>query len=250
MNRENRYPEPDFIPVLLALKTKGKQEEFNEKLIHALPQLRRYVARALNAAVHHGLITASEMTVDAVVDDIYIKAYEEIEQLDLPDLFDSWLLLKAEEVLQDRLDEKEYDKLYLTDLAKYSKQEWDKMEEKYSVDGGGDFVTMDELDDPSYSTPEYKLEDVFKEDTEAELIEHLDKELTAEDSSRHIAMVVKKLPMPIRTTFELYVRHGRNETQIAQLRNVALQEVQAQLNEARILLRQSFGTRFLGWKAE
>ena len=51
------------------------------------------------------------------------------------------------------------------------------MEEKYSIDGGGDFVMIAELDDLSYAKNDYTLRDAFVEDKGKGIIEKLDQEL-------------------------------------------------------------------------
>jgi hypothetical protein len=79
------------------------------------------------------------------------------------------------------------------------------MEEKFTIDGGGDFVMEEELSGQLKDTHAYTLKDVFVEDKDKELITKIDAELNAERINNHINMVLYNLPLTERNLFDLAV---------------------------------------------
>jgi len=147
-------------------------------------------------------------------------------------------------ILEETLVNEEFNEYFFKNIDDYSRPEWDEMEEKFSIDGGGDLVMIDELDDISYPKNDYVLNHVFIEDDKKELMDQLDKDLGKENIKRHTDMVLHYLPLPMRTVFELATEYQFSVSEIAIIRNQDLDEVKQLLENARQSLEASLLKRF------
>ncbi len=119
------------------------------------------------------------------------------------------------------------------------------MEEKYSRDGDGDFVMLEEMDDKSLNKDNYILDHVFITDEEKELAEKLDASLNKDRIQRHVQLVLDRMNLGMRTVFQLFVNEGFTLNEIANIRDATLSEVEKDLKKARKILRNSIEKRFL-----
>mgnify|MGYP003152600917 FL=1 len=147
-------------------------------------------------------------------------------------------------MLDDIIVEEEFDDIFFDNIDDYSKPEWDEMEEKYSTDGGGDLLLIEELDDMSYNHNDYTLDHVFVENDEKAMCEKIDANLSKEQVERHIAMVLLNLPFALRNVFELYTKQHLDLQEIAEIRNNTVEEVTQLLTDAKKALQVSFFNRY------
>lgn len=230
---------------LVQLKKAGDEIAFNKMLLDILPELRNYINQRLNAAIHKGHFSKGKYKADDFIDQLFIEVYDNLEEINDEDAFTIWLFKKTNELLEEAIEEEEYDDLFLRNIDEYSKPEWDEMQEKYSVEADGDLVMKEDLDDISYHHTEYLLNHVFVEDNEKELIEKLDSTLSKEDINRHIAMVLHNLPQPMQTAFELFTKQSFTLSEIAEIMKRDIKEVEKLLNEARKGLYTSLFNRHM-----
>lgn len=97
------------------------------------------------------------------------------------------------------------------------------MDEKFTRDGDGDLVMLEELDDISYSKQDYTLADVFIADEEADFIEKLSAKLTEEQIQQQIKSALFLLPFQLRTIFELSVNQQFDTEAIASIKKYLFQ---------------------------
>jgi DNA-directed RNA polymerase specialized sigma24 family protein len=119
-----------------------------------------------------------------------------------------------------------------------------EMQEKYSTDGGGDLLMIEELDDMSYNHNDYTLNHVFIEDKEKAMIKKIDKHLSKEQLQHHIEMVLHNLPPAMRQVFELFTNEELALEEIAQIRNNTLEEVKQLLKDSKKALQVSLFNRY------
>ncbi|MBU3024491.1 sigma-70 family RNA polymerase sigma factor [Zobellia galactanivorans] len=229
---------------LTRFKEQNDQTSFNKLLLKDLYQVRRYIGKRLAAALSKGNLPKGKYKVDDFVDQLFIEAYTNFFEVDSEEQLHPWLFKKADELLEETIVDEEFDDYFLKNIDDYSRPEWDAMEEKFSTDGDGDFVMIDELDDISYAKNDYVLNHVFIEDHNKELIAQLDKELGRENIRRHTTMVLHNLPLPMRTVFELATEFHFSVDEIAMIRNQSLEEVKQLLENARKTLEVSFFNRY------
>ena len=138
-------------PALLKSKKEDDQSTFNQQLLNIKPELENYINERLNTAIKKGHFPKGKYKADGFISQLFIEVYDHIETLSDEKDFYLWLFRKTNELLEDTIDEEEFDDFFLKNIDTYSKPEWDAMEEKFSTDGGGDLVMIEELDDNSYN---------------------------------------------------------------------------------------------------
>jgi len=229
---------------LIEMKKEGNKTAFNELMLQVLPQVKIYISQKLNKAIKNGGIAEGKYKSDDFVDDLYIKTFDHINEIEDEKDFHLWLFKKADELLADAITEEEFDDLFFKNIDNYAKPEWDAMEENYSTDGGGDLVMIEELDDASYYKNNYTLKDIFIDNEEEQIVRELDEKLSEEKINRHVQMVVQKLPLRMQTVFDLVANHQFEPVDIAKIKNIQVPEVIELLSTARKLIKASFKQRF------
>jgi len=227
---------------LVKLKQEGDKSSFNKLVLEIIPELRKYINGRLSTAIQKGSFPRGKYKADEFIDQLFIEIYYNIEEVESQEYFYLWLYKRVNQLLDDSIDEEEFDDFFFKNIDDYSKPEWDEMEENFSIDGGGDLLLIEELDDLSYNHNDYVLNHVFVEDKEKKIVEKIDKELSAEQIKKHIAMVLYSLPERMRRVFELTAENIELE-EIAELEDKDIEEVQQLFSEAKEALRTSFFNR-------
>ncbi|WP_111707681.1 sigma-70 family RNA polymerase sigma factor [Lutibacter citreus] len=242
--KEVRLFVTNTFPNLIHLKKEGDQDSFNKLVLKILPLIRKYVNGQLNTAIKKGHFSKDKYNANDFINQLFIEIYDNIEEVKTKNDFYLWLFKKTNELLDDRIVEEEFDNLFFKNIDDYSKPELDEMEEKFSTDGGGDLLMIEELDDKSYNHNDYTLNHVFIEDDQIALAEKIDKQLSAEQIQNHIAMVLHNLPFAMRNVFELYTNELLDLEEIAKIRNTTVEEVDQLLNNAKKAIQVSFFNRY------
>lgn len=229
---------------LLKSKQAKDMAAFNEHVVKLMPELKHYIDKQLATAIKKGHFTKGKYKAADIIDQLFIEIYDNIEEVSHENSFVSWLYKKTNELLDDIIVEEEFDDLFFKNIDDYSAPEWDAMEEEFSIDGGGDFVMVEDLDDLSYNHNDYTLNHVFVQDDEKQLIEKIDADLSAKQIKNHIAFVLHNLPLAMRTVFELSVEKKLEVAEVAKIRKSTVDEVENLLKDARKALQSSFLSRF------
>ncbi len=234
----------ETFPNLIQLKKVGDKEAFNTLILKILPSIKKYINGRLITAINNGHFSKNKYNADEFVDQLFIEVYDHIEEVKKADDFYLWLFIKTDELLEDIIVEEEFDEFFFKNIDDYTKPEWDEMEEKFSTDGDGDLLMIEELDDISYNHNDYTLNHVFIEDDEQKYIAKLDKELSEVEAQKHIAMVLRKLPIQMQSVFDLFANYNFNIEEIAKIKMITTKEVNKLLQDTRNSLRNSFINRY------
>lgn len=229
---------------LTQFKKEDKQEAFNALVLKTFYQVKRYITIRLSTALAKGNLPKGKYKADDFIDELFIETYDHFDEVKGKKDLHSWLFKKANEILERTIIDEEFDDYFLKNIDEYSKPEWDEMEEKFSTDGDGDLVMIEELDDISYPKNDYVLNHVFVEDNKKEIMDQLDKDLGEENIRKHVAMVLHNLPLPMRTVFELATEYKFTLEEITLIRNQSLEEVRQLLESARKVLESSLFNRY------
>lgn len=225
-------------------KKKNDRESFNKSVLKIMPEMKKYINGRLNTAIKKGHFSKGKYKADDIIDQLFIDIYDTIDDIDNENKFHLWLFKKTNELLDDIIIEEEFDDFFYKNIDDYSQPEWDEMQEMFSTDADGDLMMIEELDDLSYNHNNYTLNHVFIEDNEKALIEKLDRSLDEEKIQNHIAMVLQNLPSKMRNVFELYANHYLTLEEIAQIRDITLDEAKHLLNDAKKSLQISLFNRY------
>jgi len=228
---------------LKIFRKEGDKSAFNELLNKDLPQVKRYIIKRLNTAISKGNLPRGKYSPNDFIDQLFIEVYDHFGEVKSKENFYLWLFKKADELLEETIVDEEFNEIFFENIDDFSQPEWDEMIEKFSTDGDGDLVMMEELDDISYGKNTYVLNHVFVEDNNNEMIAKLDKEWGQENIRKHTDMILYHLPLPMRAVFELATEHHFTMEEIAIIRNQSLNEVQLLWENARKTLETSFFNR-------
>ncbi|TYB72566.1 sigma-70 family RNA polymerase sigma factor [Bizionia gelidisalsuginis] len=231
-------------PKLIKSKKEGDKIHFNQHLLKIMPELKIYIKGRLDAAINKGGFPKGMYKADDFIDQLFIEIYDHIETITDDKDFYLWLFKKTNALLEDVIIEEEFDDFFFKNIDDYSKPEWDAMEENFSTDGGGDLVMIEELNDSSYNKNDYTLNHVFIEDNLKALTNTIDKDLNEEALSRHIQLVLHNLSLPMQTVFELSTKQHLSLQDIAEIRNVTVEEVDKILSNVRKALELSLLNRY------
>ncbi|QVY65566.1 sigma-70 family RNA polymerase sigma factor [Polaribacter sp. Q13] len=225
-------------------KQENKQADFNSLLLTDLYEVKHYIIKRLSTALTKGNLPQGKYKADDFINRLFIEVYDHIDEVESEKQLYPWLFKKANDLLDDKIDEEEFDDFFLKNIDTYTQSEWDEMEEKFSTDGGGDLLMIEELDDMSYNHNDYTLNHVFIEDDEKDWIEKIDRDLSAKDIENQIALVLHHLPLEIRTVFQLSTFKHLELFEIAQIRNITTEDVKLHLTTAKKALKLSFINRY------
>ncbi|WP_178985552.1 sigma-70 family RNA polymerase sigma factor [Winogradskyella helgolandensis] len=229
---------------LKKFKRENKKADFNKLLLTDLYEVKRYIIKRLSTALTKGNLPQNKYKADDFLDQLFIEVYDHIDEVENEKKFYPWLFKKANDLLDDKIEEEDFDDIFLKNIDTYSQPEWDEMEEKFSTDGGGDLLLIEELDDMSYNHNDYILNHVFIEDEEKDWIEKIDKDLSAKDIENQIALVLHHLPLEMRTVFQLSTVQHLELGDIAQIQNITFETVKLHLATAKNALKVSFMNRY------
>lgn len=229
---------------LTQFKKEDNQEAFNTLLLKTFHQVKRYIIKRLRTALNKGNLPKGKYKADDFIDQLFIETYEHFDEVKDKEDLHPWLFKKANEILESTIIDEEFDDFFLKNIDDYSKPEWDEMEENFSTDGDGDLVMIEELDDISYLKNDYTLNHVFVEDNKKEMMDMLDKNLGKEKVNKHVAMILDRLPLHMRTVFELATKYRFTLEEITIIRNQSLEQVRELFETAQKVLETSLFNRY------
>ncbi len=229
---------------LVNAKKEADKKSFNQQLLKIVPEVKKYINGRLNTAIKKGHFSKEKYKTDDFINQLFIEIYNNIEEVSSEKDFYLWLFKKTNKLLEDTIEEEEFDDYFFKNIDTYSKPEWEAMQEKFSTDGDGDLLMLEELDDSSYNKNDYTLNSVFIENNEEEFIEKIDKDLEEAAINKHIKLVLHNLPLQMRTVFELSTKHYLSMQEISKLQNISINKVEEILKNTEKVLKTSLIQRF------
>lgn len=230
---------------LIRQKKENQQDQFNKTMRQILPSVSGYIARRLSATVKNGHLPSGKYKVDDFTAELYLKAFEQIREVEDEEKLLPWLFKKADELLENTMTEEERNEFFFENIDNYTQAEWKQMGMDFSTDGDGEFMLLEEFDDPSYPNYEYQLADAFIEETpEKKWLEKLNTELSDTEIHQHIDMVLHRLPAHMRSVYDLAVNQRFEPYEIAKIKRISVYQVERYLSQAQKSIRISIEKRF------
>lgn len=244
IRRELRISIKQTLPELIKFKKAENKVAFNTLLLGVIPNLRNYIIKRIKTAIQQNHFPKNKYVPNDFIDQLFIEIYDHIENVSTEDEFYVWLYKKTNELLEDTINEEEFDDIFFKNIDDYSKQEWNQMEENFTAESDGDLIMKEELSDISYQQNPFTTKDVFIENTESELIKRIDDNLHQQEVDKHIGFVLHNLPLQTRNVFELYTKHHLNIAEIAKVQNIHISDAKQRLEDARKSLKTSLFNRY------
>ncbi len=230
---------------LIRLKEINEQTEFNRIMERLLPDVAGYIARRLSSAVKNGDLPPQKYKVADFTDELYLKAYDQINEVSDEKELHPWLFIKADELLEETIRTEDKDASFFENIDRFTKAEWKQMQEEFSADVDGELRLLEEFDDVSYPKYEYHWQDALVTDnSEEKYLEALDSGLTNSEIHQHIDMVLHRLPTPMRSIYDLAVHQRFSPNEIAKIKRISVQQVKCYLKQAKDSIRKSLENRF------
>jgi len=234
-----------ILSVLKKSRHENNRKAFDDLMEELLPEIKLYIKRQVAIALQNQTLPKGKYKVEDFTDELYIQAFDNILDLTESSSMHKWLFAKADEVLEDTIIEEEFDNSFFKNIDEYTYEERDAMEEIFTRDGDGDLVMLEDLDDLSYPKQNYVLEDVFVINVEKELIDKISARMTNTEIHRQVETILLCLPFTMRTIFELAVYHNFNVVEIAEIKKIDRQDVEAILTQAKNIIRANFPKKYV-----
>ena len=222
-----------LVTLIKLQKPPTKRIDFNSLMEELLPEVKQYIKRQFSIALKNETLPKGKYKIEDFTDELYIQAYDHIQDFIESDNMHKWLFLKADEILEDIIIEEDFNNMFFKNIEDYTKEEWKAMEELFTRDGDGDLIMLEDLDDISYSKQNYTLEETFINHIENDLIEKINASLTKKEIHRQIESILLFLPFNMRTIFELSVYHKFESAEIAEIKKISVQQVNTILIQAK-----------------
>jgi len=239
-NNKNQDGSAEALPRLQQLQQNDNRMAFDRLMEKELPKVIDYINRQLNVAINNKTLSEGNLKAEDIIDQLYIEAFDNIQNLTEKHELHHWVFIKADELLADAMVEEDFNHTFFNNIDNYANEEWEGMEENYTSNGEGHFLMLEELDDISYSKHDYSLADVFIENIEEDLFNKLSNKLSEQDIQRQIESALHSLPFHPRTIFELAVNQKFEIKEIADIKKMTIQEVEEILTKAKGIIRTNF----------
>lgn len=228
---------------LVVFKQGGEKADFFELMKNIMPGVRKYIKNIFRKLEKNKQLPKGKYKVNDFVDELYIKAYDNIQEVKQDENFYGWLIKQADIVLEDTLVEEDFNHFFFKNIEDYTKAELDEMEENYYIDADGDYVMEEDSEDSTLPKNDYTLADVFVEETEQELIETISDKLKQAQIHKNIEMLSAKFSLLEYTVFDLNVNHKLTTGQIAEIKQIPIDKVEALLQKVKSGIKTIFHKR-------
>ena len=211
-----------------------EKEQFEQLLKQLLPHIRNYVLRymKLYGKGKHLVINIKDV-MDEVMSELY---YHYDERPKNPANISAWCYKMAYQTLQKIFKDKSEERSGDVDVSTLAHKELDVMNEQYTVDGDGDYIMFEELDDISYRNYKFSDEIVLNDKLEEE--PEVLHEIEDQEFHDQVAKVLEKVPAEQRQIFEHYWLDEMTEEEIAEATGKSKAEITALIHETGKKIRE------------
>jgi DNA-directed RNA polymerase specialized sigma24 family protein len=228
----------------LKLSTDSKDhEELNSLLLDKIHHVELYIKIELGRAVAKGVIPEGKYKVADFVDELFLMAHEHNQDVKESENLLNWLFQQADSLIQIVVKEEAFEYANFKNIDDFAEREALEMQERITIDGNGELVLVDELDECPYPVHDYELQEVFVEDNEADLIDRISQEMSQDQIKGLIELAVRKLPLSARTIFDLRYSHKLNVEDISFIKKISVSNIDQILFATRNHIKMSLERR-------
>jgi len=229
---------------LVAFKQEDDRDNFFELMKNIIPGVRKYIKGIYWKLVRTKQIPRNKYRINDFIDELYIKAYDHIQDVKHEENLYTWLIKQADILLDDTLVEGDFNQEFFKNIDDYTKAELEEMEEDFYIDADGDYVMEEDADDMVLANKhKYTLADVFIEKTDDELIKTISDKMEQERVHKNIDMLASKFSLLEYTIFDLNVNHALTTMQIAEIKKIPVDRVEELLQNVKNGIKSMFHKR-------
>ena len=225
---------------LKRLKNEGSKELFDSLLKILLRQIPNYLKRRLQAAQTARYIKKGKFELRELIDELYLIIYDSIEKVpSAPNESRVWLYHKADELLDKKLKEVEYERKNMEHLENLVDTKFNDMEETFSVDAEYEIIPVEDLDDyQKLSLEKSSANDLFVSEDEESILGDIMLTFNRDEINAIIQNELLYLPVMKRTILDLYLLEQLSVEEIASVKKLSKIEVEAIIREVTLSLKK------------
>ncbi|GJM28815.1 MAG: hypothetical protein DHS20C17_14500 [Cyclobacteriaceae bacterium] len=221
-----------------ANSTKLDLDKFKSLVNSVLPDFYPYMVRRLNMAELTGALGRSQISANSILESVYQGLYQRFENK--PEKLEKlkiWVYQIGELILEETLNEKIFEQNHLMGLSQLADLELSDLEATYTIDADGELVLLEELDD-AIPLQKFDLQSILEDNSTADQIEQA---LSSEDRKilqLEINKALVMIPEIERTVFDLYWLGEMEIEQIAEIRNLTVDETKRILERVTLQVKE------------
>ena len=222
---------------LINLNEEERTNLFKSLITSTLPDMIGYIKRRVYSAKMANIKAFNSIFVKDVVSEVILQVHGRF-QSDIANIrdFNIWNIQEADKVLNEILENSDHFRNEIS-FEQLVDRELSELEEEYTVDGDGDFVMNDEMDDYQIdkNSNENLLSLYVKDKEQIEEIEASDEEM-----SDKIFDDLIKLPIKYQSIYDLYYFELLEIDEIAKIKGMDPIEIEAILISIKELIAEKF----------
>jgi RNA polymerase sigma factor (sigma-70 family) len=231
------------LPELQDLRKETTRPVFNQLLKIILNDVARYIRRRIKSAEMTTAVKRGRFKIQELLDELYMRIYDRIDSIPGDEIKTrAWLYHLADEILQEKFREIEFEDHHFEDLDKIVDAEYRSLEESFTIDGEQEIIPVEELDGFEQMEDLYSAEDLVYGEDENTLLDELTLKLNQEEIHTFIEKELAKLPLFKRTIMDLHLIGQMSVDEIAEIKQISPTEVEAVLREVNADLIRKFTT--------
>jgi DNA-directed RNA polymerase specialized sigma24 family protein/ribosome-associated translation inhibitor RaiA len=224
-NRHNQIFN-EYMPELQELQRTETRETFNELLKILLSDVARYVKRRITSAEMTTAIRRGKFKKQEILDEIYLYVYEHMSEIPADEGNNKiWLYRIADQIMEGKFKEIEFEEENLTRLADIVDAEYAGLEEEYTVDAEEEIIPVEEIDEYE-SHSDLGMATILYQDDEESLLDDLTLKINKREINRLLEQEITKLPVSERTIMELYLINQMTVNEIAEIKRIPAPEIE------------------------
>lgn len=235
----------EVVEPLLSFKEEQDPAMFARLIKKAMPHLIGYLRRRIKQANITHTLRKEAMKAEDLMNELYLRLYNRFDtsMASHKQQVYMWLYQEADRLLAEVIDQHGVTALQ-EDIEVLQKPINQTMEEQYSIDADGDYMMIEEFDDPSYGFNDTQfaagLYDVYTYLLDDHTQEFLDAEtefdLMNEDQQAAMHRMMYSLSDFKRSILDLYAYEHLSIEDIAIIKNVPNEKVEAALAEVKAIM--------------
>ncbi len=208
------------------LNNKATQTTFNKKLLSANQYLHPYVKHRLYIGESTGIIPKNMYSSGGIIDDCIANLYENGYNVDNNAETLKLKLFKMVDAHLEHIFKTEAFHKNTISTTPLLEDELNRLEEKYTIDDGFEFVMNEELNDISYQQSDYQKKDFTYNDDNTVISTFTNRDATNPNHKKIIGNMYRGLPLNVSNIIDLYAFGKLTVTEIAQIKNLETKRIE------------------------
>lgn len=217
--------------------TKETFKKFLEILLH---DVSHYIERRIKTTEAVTELNKGSVKVEELLDELFLIVYDEFEEIPVEkEKITVWLYQKADELLDERLNDYQFNRDKLVRIETILEKELEAFDEQFTIDADEEIIPVEELDELIPKTDEHSIYELLFSEDEESLLEEITLKLNQDKIQKIIHLELAKLPVNERSILDLYLIDQLSEEEIAEIKNMAVNEIQDIINKNTNQIKQS-----------